>query len=57
MSLNMKDLFDTAAVSSAFAVYLSWLPDIAATVALIYTLVRIYEWARFRIFGKQDKAP
>lgn len=53
----MKDLFDTAAVSSAFAVYLSWLPDIAATVALIYTLVRIYEWARFRIFGKQDKAP
>lgn len=54
MDNNMKDLFDTAAVSSALAVYLAWLPDVVATVALFWTLIRFYEWARYRIFNKDS---
>ena len=52
--MTSRDMGDIAAGSGAFASYLGWLPEIAAFLAIIWTLIRIYEWARVRIF-KFDK--
>lgn len=49
--MQPKDVGDSAAVLGAFGAWLSWLPEIAAFLAIIWTLIRIYEWARVRIFG------
>lgn len=45
-----KDATDVAAGAAIFGSFFEWLPVIAAGFALIWTLIRIYEWARVRIF-------
>lgn len=50
--MNGRDVGDAVAVTGAFGVYVQFLPEIAAVLAIIWTLVRLYEWARVRIFGK-----
>lgn len=47
---------DIAAGSTALAAYLSWLPEVAVVLTIIWTLIRIYEWARVRIFKKLPDA-
>jgi hypothetical protein len=49
---HVKDAADLAAGSAAIGAYFSWLPEVAAALAAIWTLIRIYEWARVRLFGK-----
>lgn len=53
--MNGKDAGDIAAVTGAFASVTGNLPEIAAFLAIIWTLIRIYEWCRFRIFKLEQK--
>lgn len=47
-----KGLGDVAAGSLAVTTVLGWLPDVAAALAIIWTLIRIYEWVENRWFKK-----
>lgn len=49
--MTAKDLGDAAAVTGAIGSYASWLPEVAALFAIIWTAIRIYEWARVRVFN------
>lgn len=49
--MQPKDVGDTVAVFGAVGSLFQWLPEIAAFLAIIWTLIRIYEWARVRLFG------
>lgn len=51
--MTARDVGDVAAVTSAFGSVFQFLPEIAALFAIIWTAIRIYEWARVRIFGKE----
>lgn len=53
--MNERDLGDVAAGISAFGTVMGYLPEIAAVLAIIWTLIRIYEWARVRIFKLDEK--
>lgn len=50
--MNGRDVGDIAAGAGAVGSYLSFLPEVAALLAIIWTIIRIYEWARVRIFNK-----
>ena len=52
MSGTVRDVGDVIAGTAVVATWASWLPEFAAGLAIIWTLIRIYEWARVRIFGK-----
>ena len=56
--MNERDVGDLAAGAGAFGTVVGWLPEVAALLAIIWTLIRIYEWARVRIFkvdaGEKD---
>lgn len=49
--MSKADVLDAVAMSSVIAVWANWLPEIAALLAIIWGIIRIYEWARVRIFG------
>ena len=55
MTDDVKDLMDAAAVTGAAGAFFGYLPEIAAFLAIVWTLIRIYEWARVRIFGADPK--
>ena len=50
--MNIKDAGDASAVMLAFGAISNVLPTIAAMLAIIWTVIRIYEWARVAIFNK-----
>lgn len=50
--MTPRDVGDVAAGTGAFGSFLGYLPEVAAFLAIIWTLIRIYEWARVRVFGK-----
>lgn len=52
--MNVKDVGDLAAGTTAFGAYFQFLPEIAAFFAIVWTLIRIYEWARVRVFNKDQ---
>ena len=39
----MKHLLDGAAITVAFATFVSWLPSIAAALSIVWTILRIWE--------------
>lgn len=41
---HTKDALDIVAAGTAVGVVMSWLPDIAALLAIIWTAIRIGEW-------------
>ena len=51
--MDGKDVGDIAAGSTVLGSVFGYLPELAAVLAIIWTLIRIYEWARVRIFNKQ----
>lgn len=51
-----QNVTDIAAGSAALAAYLSYLPEVAVVLTIIWTLIRIYEWARVRIFHRPTDA-
>ncbi|MGQ0565594.1 MAG: hypothetical protein ACT4OK_11055 [Gemmobacter sp.] len=53
--MNGRDLGDVAAGIGAFGTVMGYLPEVSAVLAIIWTVIRIYEWARVRIFGMDDK--
>ena len=48
--MTERDVGDMAAGAGAFGAVLGWLPEAAAFLAIVWTSIRIYEWARVRIF-------
>lgn len=53
--MNIKDAGDMSAVALAFGTVSNLLPSIAALLAIIWTLIRIYEWARVALFNKPKR--
>lgn len=53
--MTERDLGDAAAGIGAFATVLGYLPEIAAVLAIIWTVIRIFEWARVRVLKLDDK--
>lgn len=53
MTLTHEAL-DYASYGVTLATLTNFLPPIAAAFAIIWTLIRIYEWVRFRFFNKKD---
>lgn len=49
--MSNSDVVDTLALTSVIAVWAQWLPEVAALLAILWGFIRIYEWARVRIFG------
>ena len=49
--MSNHDAADAIALASVIAVWAEWLPEVAALLAIIWGIIRIYEWARVRIFG------
>lgn len=54
-NMDTRDAGDIAAGSGAMGAYLGYLPEVAAVLAIIWTLIRIYEWARVRIFKMEPE--
>lgn len=48
---HTKHVVDIASFGTAFATLLGWLPHLAALLSIIWTMIRIYEWLRFRRLG------
>ena len=55
--VNMKDIGDLAMGTSVLGSLAGYLPDIATILAIIWAIIRIYEWMRFRVFGVRDQNP
>jgi hypothetical protein len=55
--VNDRDVADVAALGAAIGSQIDWLPVVVTTVAgvlaIIWTCIRIYEWVRFRLLGKE----
>lgn len=50
MNETTRNGLDAAAGLTVIGTWVHWLPEIAAALAIFWTLIRIYEWARIRIF-------
>jgi hypothetical protein len=46
MNEHTKQALDFAAASTTIATMLQWLPPMAAALTVIWTAIRIYEWAK-----------
>lgn len=53
MNREFKDLGDAVSGLVTVGAILELLPAIAALLAIIWTVIRIYEWARYRLFGHE----
>lgn len=53
--MTERDVGDVVAGLGALGALYGWVPDLAALLAIIWTLIRIYEWSRVRIFKIDEK--
>ena len=53
--MTERDLGDALAAVSAFGAFTSMLPNIAALFAIVWTTIRIYEWARVVIWKRPKR--
>jgi hypothetical protein len=54
MESSLKHGLDVAAIGTVVATIAGWLPAIAATLSIIWTLIRIYETKTVqRLLGRQ----
>lgn len=51
-TVTPKDVGDLAAGSAAFGSVFNYLPEVAALLAIVWTGIRIFEWARVRILRR-----
>jgi hypothetical protein len=49
---HIKNIFDVTAGAIGLATVLKWLPDVAALLTIIWTLIRIYDWVERRFSKK-----
>lgn len=52
---GMKDGLDFASATVAVASVAEFLPPLAALFAIIWTCIRLYEWARVALFKKPPR--
>ena len=52
-----KDVGDLAAVGAAAGAWASFLPDIAAVFAIIWTGIRIYDWVQGKLAARRASPP
>lgn len=52
--MNEKDMMDIAAGATGLAALFDWLPAVAALITVLWGLIRLYEWYRVRILGKEQ---
>lgn len=55
--MTTKDTVDLVAMNGALGSFFGYLPDIAAFLAIVWTLIRIFEWSRVRIFKIRNGDP
>lgn len=48
---EFHDAGDAVSIAVVVGAVSELLPPVAALLAIIWTLIRIYEWVRFRVFG------
>lgn len=53
---HLKDTGDALSALVAFGTLADLLPAIASVLAIVWTLVRLYEWGRIRLCGKDPKS-
>ena len=53
---SIKGVVDTLSIGTVVATLIGWLPSIAAALSIIWTLIRIYEWAKThdRVFKDKE---
>lgn len=51
--LSVGELGDVTSLAVILGVFSDLLPPIAALLAIFWSGIRIYEWARVRLFGLQ----
>lgn len=56
MNESAKDIGDLIAGGTAIGAWVSLLPELAALFTLIWTGIRIYEWARVRVLKASEKS-
>lgn len=56
MAVDFHDSADAASLLVVVGAVSEILPPIAAGLAIIWTLIRIYEWFRFRVLGITKEA-
>lgn len=55
MTGDVKHLLDIGSVTTLIATLAGWLPNVAAALTIVWTLIRIIESKTFkRIFGRKD---
>jgi hypothetical protein len=52
----LKDTLDLLTVGTIVAVLVQWLPTLASVLAIVWTLMRMYEWVQ-RYRGKWPTPP
>ncbi len=50
MTEDIKAIADAGATGAAAGAVFGFLPDVAAALSILWLSIRIYEWARLRIF-------
>ena len=50
-STSFKHIGDLTSLAVVVGTLKEWLPHIAALISIIWTLIRIYEWFRYRMCG------
>lgn len=53
MTTDLKELGDLSTYALIVGISQDWLPAIAAVLAIGWTLVRMFEWFRFRVLGRK----
>ncbi len=58
--MTLKLVADAADITAGVLVIgtlTKWLPPIAAAFAILWTVIRIFEWARVALWGKPKRQP
>lgn len=51
---EVNNLMDTASLAVVLGTISNILPPVAAFLAIVWTIIRIYEWFRVRVLGKPN---
>jgi hypothetical protein len=52
--LDVNNITDLASLLLLLGVLKDWLPTVAVILTIFWSLIRIFEWVRFRLFRKHD---
>lgn len=52
---ELQNVGDLISLTTIIVVMKDWLPHAAALLSVLWILIRLYEWFRFRVLGKKDR--